>query len=421
MNTPFRRLPMIAATMAVVTAAFCAPAARADTVKIAVIETLSGMLAPTGQNLMKSYQTFAQMANQQNWTGAGHTIEVTGFDNKGSPKESLALLQAAIDQGYHYVAQGNGSHIAAALIDAINRNNAANPGKEVVFLNHSAVDPDLTNQKCSFWHFRFDAHSDMKMEGLTNLIQADPSIKKVYLIGQNYAFGQQVSRAAREYLKRKRPDIEIVGDELHPIAQVKDFSPYVARIKASGADAIITGNWDNDLSLLIKAAREADLKARFFTYYAGMSSGVATAMGAGEVGKVMQIGNWHSNVENFAGKDIQEAFKQKYKENFYATPIYTIVSMLSKAIKEARSTDPLRVAFALEDIRIQGLAGGEVRMRAADHQVQGTLFISTWTKTNGRDVRYDEADTGYGWKTDQRINPAAVEQPTTCQMARPAH
>ncbi|MFL6649226.1 MAG: branched-chain amino acid ABC transporter substrate-binding protein [Sulfurifustaceae bacterium] len=394
--------------------------APAETIKIAMIETLSGEFAPTGQNLLKSYQLFTEIANQENWTGAGHAIEVVGFDSKGSQQEALALLQVAIDRGYHYVAQGNGSHITAALIDAISRHNERNPGKEVLLLNHSAIDPDLTNEKCSFWHFRFDAHSDMKMEALASLMESNPNIKKVYIIGQDYTLGHQVSRAAKEYLKRKRPDIEIVGDELHPVAQMKDFSPYVARIKASGADTVVTGNWDSDLSLLIKAAREAGLQAHFYTYYAGMSAGVTAAMGASEVGKVTQVGNWHANITNFPGKEMQEAYKERYKDNFYATTAYTLIAMLSKAVKEAKSTDPVKVAFALEGIKIQGFAGGEVEMRAADHQVQGTLFISTWAAVNGRDIKYDEADTGYGWKTDRIIPPSFVAQPTRCRMKRPA-
>lgn len=419
MNTPFRtlfRTFMIAGTVAT---AFAAPAASADTVKIAMIETLSGMLGPSGQNLFRSYQMFAETSNQKNWTGAGHTIEVVGFDNKGSPQKALTQLNAAIDQGYHYIAQGNSSQVAAVLIDAISKHNERNPGKEVVFLNHSAVDPDLTNQKCSFWHFRFDPNSDMKMEALTSLMETDPSIKKVYIIGQNYVFGQQVSRTAKEYLKRKRPDIEIVGDDLHPIAQVKNFSPYIAKIKASGADTVITGNWGTDLALLIKAARDAELKSKFYTYYAGMSSGVAVVMGASEVGKIKQVGNWHPNIDNFPGKEIQEAYERKYKEDFYAAPTYTIISMLSKAIKETNSINPVKVAFALEGMKIQSLSDSDVVMRAADHQAQGTQYISTWTKVNGKDVKYDDGDTGYGWKTDRRIDSSVVAQPTSCQMKRP--
>ncbi len=200
-------------------AAIASPVILAETIKVAFIDPLSGPFAPVGQNLLRSYQAVAEIANREKWA-TGHTFEITGFDNKASPQESLTVLKTAIDQGYRYVVQGNGSGAAGALIDAINKHNERNPGKEVVFLNYAAVDPDLTNSKCSFWHFRLDANSDMKMEALTTYLAKDQNIKKVYIIGQNYAHGHQVTRAAKEYLKRKRPDIEIVGDDLHPIGSV---------------------------------------------------------------------------------------------------------------------------------------------------------------------------------------------------------
>jgi branched-chain amino acid transport system substrate-binding protein len=65
----------------------------------------------------------------------------------------------------------------------------------------------------------------------------------VYLINQDYSFGQSVRAQARAMMKEKRPDIEIVGDELHPLLKITDFAPYVAKIKASGADTVVTGNW----------------------------------------------------------------------------------------------------------------------------------------------------------------------------------
>ncbi|MBC7500797.1 MAG: branched-chain amino acid ABC transporter substrate-binding protein [Herminiimonas sp.] len=401
-----------------VAAACAAPVASAEVIKIALIETLSGAFAPIGQNQLNAYQMFAEMANQKKLAGPGNTIEVTGFDGKGSPQESLTQLKTVIDQGYHYIAQGNGSGVALALIDAINKHNERNPGKEVVFLNHSAIDPDLTNSKCSFWHFRFDANSDMKMEALTTFMAKDQGIKKVYIIGQNYAHGHQVTRAAKEFLKRKRPDIQIVGDDLHPIATVKDFSPYVAKIKASGADTVITGNWGADLALLIKSAKDAGLTAKFYTYYAG-TSGVPTAMGAAGAGQVKQISYWHPNNETFSGKEVAEAFKKKYNDDFYVSDIYTIIDMVSNAVKIAGSGDPTKVAFALEGMKSKAL-NGEVEMRKTDHQLQQPLYISTWTKTDGKTVKYDQENTGYGWKTDQKVDTYIATQPTSCQMKRPA-
>lgn len=397
-------------------AAFAAPIASAAIVKIAYIDTLSGAFAPIGQNQLNSYQMIAETARQQKLAG-DNSLEFVGFDNKGSPQESLRQLKVVIDQGYRYIVQGNGSGVALALIDAVNKHNERNPGKEIVYLNHSAIDPDLTNSKCSFWHFRFDANSDMKMEALSTYMAKEPGIKKVYIIGQNYAHGHQVTKAAKEYLKRKRPDIEIVGDDLHPIAQVKDFSPYVAKIKASGADTVITGNWGSDLALLIKAARDADLKANFYTYYAG-TTGVPTAMGASGADHVKIVAYWNQNNDTFSGKEIVEGFKKKYKDDFYTMATYTVVTMLSKAIKESKSIDPVKVAFALEGMSSKSL-NGEVEMRKSDHQLQQPLFIETWVKTNNKDVKFDQENTGYGWKTNQKIDSFVASQPTSCQMKRP--
>jgi branched-chain amino acid transport system substrate-binding protein len=413
MTTQFRSLTL-AISIAV---AFTASAASAENVKIAFIDPLSGPFAPVGQGLLRSYQMVADIANQKKWAG-NNTFEVVGFDNKASPQESLTVLKSAIDQGYRYVTQGNGSGAALALLDAINKHNERNPGKEVVYINYAAVDPDLTNSKCSFWQFRTDANSDMKMEALTTFMTKDQSIKKVYIIGQNYSFGHQVTRAAKEYLKRKRPDIQIVGDDLHPIATVKDFSPYVAKIKASGADTVITGNWGTDLALLIKAAKDADLKANFYTYYAS-TTGVPTAMGAAGADRVKYVGYWNVNNDGFVGNEIVDAYKKKYNDDYYAIATYTGIALLSKAFNDAKSTDPVKVAFALEGMKVKSL-NGEVEMRKSDHQLQQPLYIATWVKTNGKDVKYDQENTGYGWKTDQKIDAYLASQPTSCQMKRPS-
>ncbi|MFZ6639086.1 branched-chain amino acid ABC transporter substrate-binding protein [Undibacterium sp. TC4M20W] len=404
------------ASLAAVALTFAVPAVMADTIKIAYIDPLSGAFAPVGQNILNSYQYIADKANAEKWAGE-HKFEVVGFDNKGSAQESLNVLKTVIDKGFRYITQGNGSAVGLALQDAVNKHNERNPGKEIVYLNHAAVDPDMTNSKCSFWHFRFDSNSDMKMEALTTFMAADKNIKKVYIIGQNYSFGQQVTRAAKEYLARKRPDIQIVGDDLHPIGQVKDFSPYVAKIKASGADTVITGNWGADLALLIKSAKDADLKSNFYTYYAA-TTGVPTAMGAAGMDRVKYVGYWNPNNETFAGKDIVEGFKTKYKDDYYSMATYSVLAAMGQAVKQAKSVDPVKVAFALEGLNFKSL-NGDANMRKVDHQIQQPLYIATWVKTNGKDVKFDQENTGMGWKTNQKIDAFVASQPSSCQMKRP--
>src|SRR5258706_15421822 len=249
--------------------------------------------------------------------------------------------------------QGNGSSVAGPLIEAINKHNERNPDKTVVFLNYAAVDPDFTNDKCSFWHFRFDANSDMKMEALTAYIKGDKAVKKVYLLNQDYSFGHQVTKAARAMLTAKRPDVQIVGDELHPLAKVKDFAPYVAKIQASGADSIITGNWGNDLALLVKAARDANLHVNFYTYYAG-TVGVPQAMGEAGVDHVKVVSYWSANCTPPSMEPMIEAYKKKdgATSDPYSQALSSSLGFLAAAMKKANSTDPAKGTKAMEGITL---------------------------------------------------------------------
>ncbi|MBX3592198.1 MAG: branched-chain amino acid ABC transporter substrate-binding protein [Burkholderiaceae bacterium] len=406
-----------AAFAAAVVLASPAAFAQSGTVKVAWIDPLSGMMAPVGQNMVRSWQYAADIANREKWAG-DVKFEVVTFDNKLSPQESLTVLKSIVDQGIRYIAQGNGSGVAIALADAVAKHNERNPGKEIVYLNYAAVDPSLTNERCNFWHFRLDINADMKMEALTSYMAKRPEIKKVYLINQDYAFGHSVEKAAEEYLKRKRPDVQVVGKDRHPLAQIRDFAPYVAKIKAAGADTIITGNWGADLALLVKAANDAGLKANFYTYYAG-TTGVPTAMGASGVDHVRMVSYW--NVNDLPPKEqvIVTDFKKKFNDDYYTMATYTAFKMLSEGMKKAKSTDPLKVALAMEGLKFQSL-NGEVEMRASDHQLQQAVNIASWQKVDGKKVRFDQENTGFGWRTEATLDSYVASQPTSCQMKRPA-
>jgi branched-chain amino acid transport system substrate-binding protein len=258
----------------------------------------------------------------------------------------------------------------------------------------------------------------MKMEALTTYLAQNKDIHKVYLLDQDYSFGHQVSRAAKEYLARKRPDIQIVGDDFHPLAKVTDFSPYVQKIKAAGADTVITGNWGSDLALLIKAAKDADLKANFYTYYAS-TTGVPTAMGAAGEDRVFYVGYWNANNDKFVGGDIIEGFKKQYNDDFYVMAAYSGIKMLADAINQTHSADPGKTAFAMEGAHIPSL-NGDIEMRANDHQMEQPLYIAKWVKVDGKKVKYDQENQHLGWLTES-IQPTFVgAQPTSCQMKRPA-
>jgi branched-chain amino acid transport system substrate-binding protein len=398
-------------------------AAQAQTVKVAYIDPLSGAFANVGEQGLAEFRFTVDRINQSGRLGKVK-LEVVPFDNKVSPQESLNQLKRVIDQDIHYITQGNSSAVAGALIEAVNRHNERNPGKEVLYLNYAAVDPAYTNEKCSFWHFRFDANSDMKMESLTTWMTGQKNIKKVYLLNQDYSFGHAVKKAAREMLGRKRPDIQIVGDDLHPLGKVSDFAPYVAKIKASGADSVITGNWGNDMSLLVKAGRDAGLDVTWLTYYAG-GLGTPTAMGEAAAGKVKIIAEYHSNVENNkAAKWDADYRKQAPKGNpdFYFLRGKIMWDMFAKAIVQAKSVEPKAVALALEGMRHDGELG-EVEMRKSDHQLIQPLYVLTIVKSAAKggpkNAKIDMEGSGLAPITEARLEGYTSATPTSCQMKRP--
>ena len=401
-----------------------AKGASGDTIKIAYIDPLSGPFANVGEQGLAEFRFAVNRINAAGGVLGGRKFEVIGFDNKVSPQESLNQLKRVIDQGIQYITQGNSSAVAGALIEAVNRHNERNPGKEILYLNYAAVDPAYTNEKCSFWHFRFDANADMKMESLTTWMAGRKEIKKVYLLNQDYSFGHAVKKAAREYLAKKRPDVQIVGDDLHPLGKVSDFAPYVAKIKAAGADTVITGNWGNDMSLLVKAGRDAGLNVDWYTYYAG-GLGTPTAMGEAAAGKVKIVAEYHSNVaNNKAAKWDADYRKQAPKGNpdFYYLRGKIMWDMLTKAMNQAKSADPKAVAIALEGMKHEGEMG-EVEMRKSDHQLIQPLYIMTIVKSAAKggpkEAKIDMEGSGLAPVTEARMEAFTSAQPTSCVLKRP--
>jgi branched-chain amino acid transport system substrate-binding protein len=398
----------------------CALGAHAQTIKIAYIDPLSGGGATIGEHGLKHMQFLVEQLNAKGGVLDGKKFEVVAYDNKGNAQESLVQAQKAIDDGVRFLTQGNGSGVAIAISAFVSKYNERNPGKEVLYFNYAAVDPVLTNDKCSFWHFRWDANSDIKMAALTNYMKDKKDIKKVYIIGQDYSFGHAVRQAARAMLKEKRPDIEIVGDELHPVLKITDFAPYIAKIKASGADTVITGNWGNDMALLLKAAANASLDVDWYTYYAGGAGGPTAVKQTGLDHSVYQISEWHSNVPSPKMDAFNDAFLAKYggpnHQGWWYLRMKNEMEMFAKALDQAKSTDPVKVAKALAGMKFTNALDAEVFMRASDHQLFQDLYISSF----GSGVKHDEEGTGWGWKTEGVVKAQDTVIPTTCKMTVPS-
>ena len=389
-----------------------------------MIEGLSGPFANAGEAVQRNLQWSIERVNARGGVklpDGAHRLELVIYDSKGNTDNALMMLRGLTDDGVQFVTQGNSSAVAGALIAAIDKHNARTPAKRLLYLNYSAVDPALTNAQCSFWHFRFDAHAGMRMNALTDAMKADKRIRRVYIIGQDYSFGREVSRLAKQMLADKRPDIAIVGDELHPIGRIKDFSAYISKIIASDADAVVTGNWGSDLTLIVKAARDAGLAARFYTFY-GNGLGVPAAMGIAGVDRVLAVAEWHPNAGGADSDAFVEAFRRRYPEpryDYQHLRMNVMIEMLVAAIEKAGSTEAAEVAKALEGMQFRN-GFHEASMRAEDHQLIQPLYVSIMEKA-GNDspgLRFDNEGSGYGFRTVLRLDSSETALPSSCRMNR---
>jgi branched-chain amino acid transport system substrate-binding protein len=397
-----------------------APVQRAfaeDTIKIAFIGPFSGAFAPQGDAFLKELQYSMDAVNK---TGGalGRKFEIVTFDDKIQPAEAIIALKSVTDQNIPIVIQCIGSNVAAAMIDGVSKHNARNPDNPVLYLNCAALANELTNEKCDFWHFRFAANVGQRVETLIRALPKDTTT--VYLINQDYLYGQSVQADMKKYLAKLRPDVQIVGDDLVPFGKVKDFSPYIAKIKASGAKAVLTSNWGVDFNLFLKAGTETALDVKYYTLSAHLNGG-PTAMGSAGVDHVYAALDFHHNIPAEIGNAQADAwikgFRDQYPDFDYTWINYrTMFEFLQKAINQAGSVDPLKIALALEGMEVTDVLGQKNLMRRDDHQLIDEFYVAEFTKG----VKYDSEHTGYGWKTVLTVPASELAQPTTCKMKRPA-
>jgi branched-chain amino acid transport system substrate-binding protein len=406
-----------------------APASSSAPIKVAMIEGLSGPFGNTGEAVFRNLYWAMERVNARGGVklaaAAGapaghHPLALERYDSKGQTEEALSALKSAIDDGARFIMQGNSSATAAALIEAINKHNEREPAKRVLFLNYAAVDPILTNEKCSFWHFRFDAHADMRMSALMDVLKEDKALQSVYILGQDYSFGHAVAREAKRQLGALRPDIQLVGEELHPMGRVKDFLPYAAKIKASGAQAVITGNFGNDLTLLVKAAKEVGFEGKFYTFY-GNALGAPAAIGDAGIGKVVAVADWLPNVQTAPSEAFYQSFRQRFPkpaDDYVHMRMQLMVESLAQALEKAGTTNSIAVAAQLERANVT-FSSQNGAMRASDHQFQQPLVVGVMDRQGAPGVKFDVEGSGYGFRVIKTIAAAKAEQPTSCKMQRP--
>nr|WP_245450765.1 branched-chain amino acid ABC transporter substrate-binding protein [Pseudaminobacter arsenicus] len=393
-------------------------AAAAEPLKIALVETLSGPQASTGLLYRAAVQYQVGKINEAGgYNGAPVVLEE--YDNQGGPVGATDRVRAAIADGAHIIVQGSSSAVAGQITEDVRKHNLRNQGNEILYINLGAEAMELTGEKCHFYHFRVSPNAAIRVGTLVaGMKEAGVLGERVYAMNQNYSWGVDVQEATKA--AAATAGYEVVEETLHEVNKIQDFAPYVARIQATNADTVITGNWSNDLLLLMKAASGAGLKARFGTAFLDQPGNIANAGAIAE-------GHFVSTPFNpEAGGEKSKAFAEDYKKVTGHYPSYvepatvfglTLLGQALQQVPAAEDIDVTAIALALEKATIETPIGS-FSMRAEDHQGVFPMVVQQVSA----DATFKVDDTSYGFKPVKVFSAEESAAPVqeSCSMQRPS-
>jgi branched-chain amino acid transport system substrate-binding protein len=116
-------------------------------------------------------------------------------------------------------------------------------------------------------------------------------------------------------------------------------------------------------------------------------------------------------------KGWQAEFKKRFNDDMFTGSIPNIFLAMNAAIAKAKSTDPVKVAKAMEGLQYKGFAG-EVEMRKTDHQLQQPLVLTVWQKADAKYPNGPE-NTGMTLAPVKEFPAYVASTPTSCQMKAP--
>lgn len=390
-------------------------AAQAEPLRVAIIESLSGALASTGRPYVFAARYVFDAMNARGGFN-GEKVIITEYNSGGRPAGASEKFQQAVAEGVHVVIQASSSAIAAQLSDDIRQHNQNNPGKEVIYFNVGAEAMELTGEKCHFHSFRFTTTAPMRVGALAKVMKEEGSLgKRVYSINQNYSWGKDMEAAIKS--NAASGGYEVVEAVLHDVSRIQDFTPYVAKIQEAKPDTVITGNWSNDLLLLMKAAGDAGLKTRFGTAFLDQVGNISNA---GEVA----LGHYVAHPYNIELSD--GSFAKDYEKATGHFPVYVepnavnAIKALAKALEAVNfGGGPIKatqIAQALETTVI-ATDVGNLSVRKEDHQVIMPVVVSRVEKG----VKYPVDGTDMGFKPVKVVAAEDVLYPVqaSCAMQRP--
>ena len=345
--------------------------ASADAVKVGVLLPFSGVYAALGKEIDAGFQLGMQEF------GSNLDVEFVREDSAGDPGKSIAKARKLVLQDKVDVMTGIvSSAVAGALRDFVH-------GAKVPLMITNAGNNSVTGEKCSPYITRF-SFSNGQVNRPMGKWMAENGIKKVYTLAPDYTAGHEMIDGFSETFKAAGG--EIVGGEYTPFRKTKDFGPYLAKAKSSGADAVYTFYAGGEAIAFVKQYDSFGLKAELPLYGSGFLTSplYVNAEGDAAVG-VKTVLHYAPTINS----DVNNTFVQKFQSlndgrspSEFSVAGYDAAQALSKAIR-AGADDRASIASAMSKVSFQG-PRGDVSIDPETNNIVQPMYVYETVKVQGK-------------------------------------
>ena len=374
-----------------------------DTIKIAAVMPFSGPAAANGEAVFLYLQWVAHDINKRGgiWVdGKKKLVQILKADHMSKPGQAKKICERMVLQEKVHVLFGTaGSNNMKVIMEVGNK-------YKTIVHNFAALSDDLMDATQFNRYTFFTTYDTWSLgRGIAYYFgQIRKKEKKFYIICQDYSFGHGMAEGFKQGLKEYYPGSQLVGEDYHKLF-LTDFAPYLTKIKASGAEAVYTGDWIPDLSNLLKQARQTGLKIPFANRIMDDPAmladlGIEGSKGLINITQAEYTSPYFKKPEQIRlHKMWTDLWKNKWTKPYnsklvahpegqigsYLMQIYWLMSV----IERAKSTDPEKIIAVWENDSFRTITGKVLRMRACDHKVIQDLSISEFVPPEEQKVSYN--------------------------------
>ncbi len=362
-----------------------------DTIKIALVASFSGPSALMGDVYSLAVLFAVHDINKRGGImvdGKKKLVQVIKADHMSKPDQCKKICERMILQEKVQFLWGTNGGNMMKIINA-----TADKYKVIAFNVNSSSDElqDATNFS------RYAFQGAVSTQQITRALgyyygQIRKKEKKFYIINQDYAAGHLMTAGFEKGLKDFYPEAQVVGEDHHKLF-LTDFAPYLTKIKASGAEVIMTGDWLPDAGNLLKQARQMGLTLPFANIYMDDPNMLHEVGVEGTKGLVhvdihdMPLPLFKSPNDPKLYNTWNHLWKTKWKtppfnsrlfEHGHGTIGYSLQQTywLLSVIERAKSTDPEKIIKVWENDSFRYANGKVLKMRACDHKAIQDLSVA---------------------------------------------